>query len=1047
MSVENLSTKNDILDIKIKLLKKDKFYLNKTPKNMIVISKKSKHSKQRKEKQELVLKTISKLKKLAEEEETYLLAKKHSLPYIDLNIFPFDADTIHLVPEKDSVKYKLAVIRKVGKKVQLAILDPKNKSTLSYIEKLKKKYGWKISVCVVSLSSMKAAWKKYKENLLMENLDLFLVSLTGEDLKEFEKNFKDLIELKERLDELSTTEILNVVFSGAIKMKASDIHFETQKKDVRMRYRIDGVLQDIGNFSSKTYQSILSRLKMIGKMKLNLKDIAQDGHFSITLKDADGKNKNIDIRVSIIPGKYGESIVMRLLDQSSILVDVNQLGLRGLSKEQVETQISKPNGMVLVTGPTGSGKTTNLYSFLRKLNTPDVKIITIEDPIEYNLKGISQTQVNVARGYTFDKGLRAIVRQDPDIILVGEIRDNETAEISVNAALTGHLVFSTLHTNNAPSSISRLIELGIRPSLIASSINIMIAQRLVRKLCPYCRKKYKPAKETVNTIKKLISIISPKSKIDIPKDINYLYKPVGCAKCHNIGYKGRIGIFETLTINENMEKLILEMAGESEITKAALEDGMITMTQDGILKVLEGITSMEEIWRVTGQADFLKGIYENLMEQSLSRAIKISEKIAIEASSYLKNIKEFDKYIKNTDSKNITESILSGAVFLGAGDIHIEPEEKDIKIRFRIDGILQTVATIPSNEYPSLIGKIKLLSGLKTGIRSGVKDSRFKISFQKKFANIPQEIDVRVSIISGGFGETVVMRLLNKSATALDVNKLGIRKENLDKMIHEVSKPNGIILNTGPTGSGKTTTLYSLLKFLNKPEVKIITIEDPIEYQLDGILQTQVNKKDHYTFSSALRALLRQNPDIIMIGEIRDDETAKISVNAALTGHLILSTLHTNNAASSVHRLINMNIDPDELASSVNAFIAQRLVRRLCDNCKKKTKISKKEKLRINSIVQTISKNSKVTLPSVGYTYTPVGCKKCNHIGFRGRTTISEVLVIDKDIEKLISLNALPSEIQEKAVENGMLTMRQDGIIKVLEGETTIEEIDRVVGE
>ncbi|HFC36115.1 MAG TPA: type II/IV secretion system protein [Candidatus Moranbacteria bacterium] len=1015
---------------------------------MVNILKNKKLSKTKQQKKELVEKTLKKLKTMAEEEKASALAKKHSLPYLDLNIFPFDIETLRLIPEKDSLKYQIALIRKVGKNAHIALTDPTNKDALTYIENvLEKEKGWKTSLYVVSLSSMKTAWKKYKENVLMDSLDFFSISLTGEDLKNFEKNFKDLLELKDRMSELSTTEILDTVFSGAVKMKASDIHFETQKKDVRMRYRIDGVLQDIGDFPKSIYKPILSRIKMIGKMKLNLRDIAQDGHFSIEVNDINDKKKKLDIRVSIIPGKYGESIVMRLLDQSSILVDIDKLGLRGLANEQVQTQIAKPNGMILVTGPTGSGKTTTLYSFLHKLNTPDVKIITIEDPIEYDLKGVSQTQVNNDRGYTFGKGLRAIVRQDPDIILVGEIRDNETAEISVNAALTGHLVFSTLHTNNAPASISRMIELGIRPSLISSSLNIVIAQRLVRKLCPHCRKKYKPTAETVNTIKKIISIISPKSKINIPKDVKYLYKPVGCIKCNNLGYQGRIGIFETLTINENMERLILEMAGESEITKAALEDGMITMTQDGILKVLEGITSMEEVWRVTGQADFLKEIYDKLMEQSLSRAIRISAKQVKEVYKNLKNIKKFNDYFQTIKSENILKAIISGAVILKAGDIHIEPEDQDIKIRFRIDGILQTIATLPLNEYPALLGKIKLLSGLETGVRSGVQDSRFKISFEKNIKDISEEdIDVRVSIISGGFGETVVMRLLNKSATALDIDKLGIRQQNLDKLLHEISKPNGIILNTGPTGSGKTTTLYSLLKVLNKPEVKIITVEDPIEYQLKGILQTQVDKKENYTFSSALRALLRQNPDIIMIGEIRDNETAQISVQASLTGHLILSTLHTNDAASSVHRLINMEVDSDELASSVNAFMAQRLVRKLCD-CKKKILMPIDKKPTIEKTIKTISKKSGVSIPKADYAYQAVGCEKCNFIGYKGRTVISEILVVDKEIEKLISLNALPSEIKSKAIENGMLTMRQDGILKVLEGETTLEEINRVVGE
>jgi type II secretory ATPase GspE/PulE/Tfp pilus assembly ATPase PilB-like protein len=287
------------------------------------------------------------------------------------------------------------------------------------------------------------------------------------------------------------------------------------------------------------------------------------------------------------------------------------------------------------------------------------------------------------------------------------------------------------------------------------------------------------------------------------------------------------------------------------------------------------------------------------------------------------------------------------------------------------------------------------------------------------------------------------MRLLNKSATALEIDKLGIRKENLDKILNEISKPNGIILNTGPTGSGKSTTLYSLLKVLNKPEVKIITVEDPIEYQLPGILQTQVNEDDGYDFSSALRALLRQNPNIIMIGEVRDNETAKTAIQASLTGHLILSTLHTNDAASSVHRLINMDIDSDELAISVNAFMAQRLVRKLCD-CKEEIEIPEEIRAEIEKTVASISPSSKIAIPPIGKIYRPKGCEKCNHIGFKGRTTVSEVLVIDKEIEKLISLHALSSEIKEKAIENGMITMYQDGVLKVLEGETTLEEVNRV---
>lgn len=1012
-----------------------------------VTSKKIPKSTEKTEKREAVIK---RLKKKSEEEEALAIATASLLPYIDLYIIPVDINDIRSIPEEDSIKYKLGVFHKSGKKVRMIITDPFDMEVVKYLEKLSNEKGWEVNLYVGSLSSLKKIWDKYKVNPFLETLDLFSIKLTGKNLEEFEKKFKKLLELKDRAEEIPTTEVLSIIISGAIKMRASDIHFEPQKDKVRMRYRIDGVLQDIGFFPHKVYRSVLSRIKMLGKMKLNVRDIAQDGHFSINMNDegeSDSKGK-LDIRANIIPGNHGESIVMRLLSQATASVQIEELGLQGLASERVNVQIAKPNGMILVTGPTGSGKTTTLYSFINKLNQTDVKIITVEDPIEYEIKGISQTQIAKTRGYTFAEGLRAIVRQDPDIILVGEIRDNETAEVAVQAALTGHLVLSTLHTNNASASVSRLLEMGIRPSLIVSSVNAFIAQRLVRKLCPHCKEKYEPAGETIDSIKKIISMISPKARVEIPKEIDVLYRPVGCPKCNNLGYIGRIGIFEIVTITENIEKLILEMAGETEIKEAALEEGMITMAQDGIIKALQGTTSMEEVWRVTGQTTFLEDLYEKLMDQSLARSITVPNHILKEVDALESDFEKLDKYINSIQQKAVPEAILGAALLLNAGDVHVEPEEEKVKIRFRINGILQTVGFIDLNEYPTFLGRIKILSGLKTKIKVGVKDSRFSIKPEEAFKNLSEEkVDVRVSIISGGYGETVVLRLLNQSATPLDIDKLGIRKQNLEKIIHEIKKPYGIIINTGPTGSGKTTTLYSLLSILNKPEVKIITIEDPIEYQLKGILQTQVNKKSGYDFARALRALLRQNPDIMMIGEIRDKETAETSVQAALTGHLLLSTLHANDTSSSALRLINMGVRSDDLATAINAFIAQRLVRKLCPDCKKKTVLDAESKKMIQGVIDSISPKSGVIIPKLITAHAASGCAKCNNTGYTGRTTISEVLSMNEDLENLIARNALSSEIKEKAIENGMITMAQDGILKVLEGETTLEEVQRVTEE
>jgi type IV pilus assembly protein PilB len=992
-----------------------------------------------------ILKTqtvIGKINKAEEEEQASGLARQFGLPYVDLNIFPIGSDDIRTIPEEDSRKYNVGVFQKKGVNYHFAVVDPGIPETLEYIKSLKDKNGWQISVYVVSHSSLKRIWDKYKEAPLLENIDMLKMSLQGKDLEEFEAQFKDLLELKKRMKEIPTTQVISIVMSGGIKMKASDIHFEPQEEEARLRYRIDGVLQDIGNFPHDVYRSIVSRIKMMGKMKINLREIAQDGHFSVETEQ--GK---IDVRVSIIPGNYGESIVMRLLNQTDVLLKVEDLGLRGLAYEEVQKQTEKTNGMILTTGPTGSGKTTTLYALINTLNVPGVKIITVEDPIEYQIKGISQTQVNKGKGYSFANGLRAVVRQDPDVVLVGEIRDEETADISVNAALTGHLVLSTIHTNNSAATIPRLIELGIKPNLIAPASNAFMAQRLVRRLCPDCKEKYVPAKETIESLKRILAIISPKAKVEIPKDIEFLYRPKGCPKCRSLGYRGRIGVYEVLTINEEIEKLILDMASESDITKAALENGMITMAQDGILKSVEGITSLEEVWRVTGQMDFLEEIYEKLMSQSLSRAISISDEDVKKTSENISSFEKLGKFIREINQKEALKAVFASALLLEAGDIHIEPEENDVKIRLRIDGILQTAGTIPLNEYPSFLGEIKVLCGFKAEVREGVKDSRFSIVLDKPFGTIKDtKVDIRVSIILGGFGETVVMRLLNKSAVALDIEKLGIRKQNLEKIMHEVKKPNGVFLNTGPTGSGKSTTLYSILKALNKPEVKIITVEDPIEYQLPGILQTQVNDGGGYTFPTALRALMRQNPDIMMVGEIRDEETAKVALQSALTGHLVLSTIHTNDSVGSIQRLLNMGVRADDLATSSNAFMAQRLVRKLCD-CKEKVTMAPEEKEKIERIIKTIDPKSGVEIPKIEFVFKPKGCEKCNGIGYKGRTTVSEVLIIDKDIKEMIFQNAFSTQIRDKAIEKGMLTMAQDGVLKVLEGETTMEEVERVTEE
>ena len=385
--------------------------------------------------------------------------------------------------------------------------------------------------------------------------------------------------------------VVEIMVAGAIALDASDIHIEPEETYVRIRYRLDGVLNNILEFDLPTFRQLLARIKLISGMKLNIKDEAQDGRFSVKIKDTD-----IEIRASVIPGAYSESIVLRILNPKSISLTLDKLGLSEKLMTALNREISRPKGMILTTGPTGSGKTTTLYAFLRQVHNPQTKIITIEDPIEYHLPGVVQTQTDADRGYTFALGLRAAVRQDPDIIMVGEIRDNETAEVAVNAALTGHLVFSTLHTNNAAGAFPRLIDLGVNPKVLTSAITVSMAQRLIRKLCENCKQEKIPTPAERSSLEKIISSIKDESQ-RAPIGKIFDANPKGCEKCHN-GYKGRIGVYEAILTDEKIEQVVIANPSEREIKKAAENQDILDMTQDGVIKVLKGVTSLSELSRV-----------------------------------------------------------------------------------------------------------------------------------------------------------------------------------------------------------------------------------------------------------------------------------------------------------------------------------------------------------------------------------------------------------------------------------------------------------------
>ena len=544
-------------------------------------------------------KIYQELRKREEEELAQMLAPKRGIPYLDMSRITIDVDALKIIPEEQARERGIAVISMSGKKIQIITTNPERSGAREIIEDLQRQ-KYQLQLFLVSQTSLKKALDRYKDIPPFEAIQKGVVDITkfGADfisslnsIAKTKSAIAKLLEEKEGSSKQASI-ILEHVLAGSLGAEASDIHIEGDENGARIRYRVDGVLQDVIDVPVAVYNPIISRLKLVSEMKLNVRNKPQDGKFTILTTE-----ERIDVRNSTLPGPNGESVVMRLLLPKAISVKLESLGLQPPFLATLLEEAEKPNGMILTTGPTGSGKTTTLYAFIKKLSTPEEKIITIEDPIEYHLPRITQTQIDHARGYTFASGLRSIVRQDPDIILVGEIRDLETAEIAVQAALTGHLVFSTLHTNNAAGVFPRLIELGVKPSIIAPAVNVAMAQRLVRKLCIKCKTEAVPSEEDKKILLTSASKFPQQYKRDVPVNFK-VQKAPGCEACNFTGYKGRIGIYEAFLVDDAMERLLISNPPEADIKDAAMKAGMLTMFQDGTLKILAGITTLEELLRI-----------------------------------------------------------------------------------------------------------------------------------------------------------------------------------------------------------------------------------------------------------------------------------------------------------------------------------------------------------------------------------------------------------------------------------------------------------------
>ncbi|WP_025323867.1 type IV-A pilus assembly ATPase PilB [Deferrisoma camini] len=509
------------------------------------------------------------------------LSKQYGVPTVDLANFEIDPEVTKLVPEDLVQKYRIIPINRVGSTLIVAVDDPSNMFALDDVKFLT---GYNVEMVLAAPSAIKEAIDRYYDSSatlldVMGNFDLDELELVQDE------EDVDVADLERAVEDAPVVKLVNLILSDAIKKGASDIHIEPYEKSFRVRYRIDGVLYEQMRPPMKLKNAITSRVKIMANLDIAERRLPQDGRIKLKIS----KNKDMDFRVSVLPTLFGEKIVMRLLDKSNLQLDMTKLGFEEAALKDFQEAIHKPYGMVLVTGPTGSGKTTTLYSALSELNTPETNISTAEDPVEFNLPGINQVQIHEEIGLNFAAALRSFLRQDPDIIMVGEIRDFETAEIAIKAALTGHMVLSTLHTNDAPSTVNRLLNMGVEPFLVASATNLIVAQRLARRICPNC-------KEAVEVpAQALLDIGVPSDRIGTFT----CYRGTGCANCADTGFKGRVALYEVLVITDEIKELILNGASALELKHEAMRQGMKTLRMSGITKLMEGMTTLEEVVRVT----------------------------------------------------------------------------------------------------------------------------------------------------------------------------------------------------------------------------------------------------------------------------------------------------------------------------------------------------------------------------------------------------------------------------------------------------------------
>jgi type II secretory ATPase GspE/PulE/Tfp pilus assembly ATPase PilB-like protein len=816
--------------------------------------------------------------------------------------------------------------------------------------------------------------------------------------------------------------LVNQIIREGVSRGASDIHIQPEETRLRVRYRIDGVLHEAEPPPKSLERSIIQRLKVMANLDLTERRLPQDGRIQLRW---DGRE--VDLRVSLVPASFAERITLRVLDTRAVVLSLDRMALASGVLAQLRALAQRPTGLVLVTGPGGSGKTTLMYSMLKEVASSETCICTAEHPVEFRVPHTAQTPIQPQIGLTFARAVTAYLRQDPDVIMIGEIRDVDTLNVAVQAALTGHLVVAGMHAPDTVDAVRRLLDLGLEPFLFNSAVAGVVSLRLPRLLCEDCRQSI-PAER--------IELGADASVVLADVESPTFHEAGGCAACGGTGYRGRRAVCEILEPGDALREAVRTRAGD--LRAAAATDGLQTLGANALRLAATGATAPAEVLRVVpGAADYLVSVPTPAPAVAPASPEQVpaaqptpaepepapaEPEPAAAPGAAAPDEAELPPVVR------LVNQLLYDGVKRGASDIHLDPTPDGLVVRLRIDGVLRELMPISSADSAAVINRVKVLGALNIAERRLPQDGRLQLRIAHR------KYDLRVSVMPVIDGQRAVLRILDPSRLVLETSATGMLPADQARVNRLCAAPHGVIIVNGPTGCGKTTLLYALLNSLNTPERNIMTIEDPVEYTIDGLTQIRVNPSIGLSFTAGLRSLLRHAPNVLMVGELRDLETASIVMQAGMAGHLVLTTLHAQTSVGAIVRLLDMGVRPFIVNAAVHGVITPRLVRRLCTHCR--------QQVSVPAVTQPDVQEALAAL-GIAEVFEAVGCDQC-YDGYRGRLGIHEVLEVSPALRAAVAAGGAPARLQAAAVADGLETLFQCGLRQAALGNTSLSEALRV---